>query len=73
MSGNVWEWMHDWRGGYPEETVTDPPGPSSGSCRVFRGGSWDNIAENCRSASRAIQRPAYRGDYLGFRLLRTAP
>ena len=40
MHGNVWEWCLDWHGPYPLGSVTNPRGPSSGSCRVIRGGSW---------------------------------
>ena len=52
MTGNVCEWCWDWYGGYPPGNVTDPTGPSSGSSRVFRGGSWLNSAGSCRSSSR---------------------
>ena len=52
MVGNVWEWCSDWYGDYPTVAVTDPTGPSSGSGRVVRGGSWFNDAGRVRSAYR---------------------
>jgi formylglycine-generating enzyme required for sulfatase activity len=71
MHGNVWEWVQDWYGVYAAQTVTDPQGPTSGSSRVVRGGSWRIVARNCRSACRGYAEPGHRGDALGFRLLRT--
>ena len=71
MLGNVREWVGDRYGDYPGGRVTDPVGPRSGSYRVLRGGSWNGIASNCRSANRFRGSPGYRVINLGFRLLRT--
>jgi formylglycine-generating enzyme required for sulfatase activity len=51
----------------------DPSGPESGSLRVVRGGAWDVVADDCRSAFRLDWHPGSRGDDLGFRLSRTGP
>jgi len=72
MSGNVWEWVWDWKGMYPSAAVTDPTGPSSGFGRVMRGGSWYGSAESCRSAVRDDSVPLNQFHFFGFRLARTA-
>ena len=72
MHGNVWEWVQDWYGKYASGTAVDPAGPSSGSLRVDRGGSWVITARRCRSAHRNGVAPGLRDGYLGFRLLRVA-
>ncbi len=69
MHGNVWEWCQDWHGDYPPDPVTDPTGPSSGSCRVLRGGSWDRTAHACRSAFRVLVTPTSACLTDGFRVI----
>ena len=72
MSGNVYEWCQDWFSSsyYTSSAVTDPTGPSSGSYRVKRGGSWSTHARGCRSAFRYYFPPDLRYHLIGFRLLR---
>ena len=69
MSGNVWELCSDyWKGSYSSGSQTNPTGPSSGSSRVLRGGSWYNNARFCRSSYRYGITPPYGNNYLGLRL-----
>ena len=70
MLGNVYEWTGDWYGTYPG-TVTDPLGAATGSDRVFRGGSWFDVAQNARAAYRFYVTPGSGYSNLGFRLART--
>jgi formylglycine-generating enzyme required for sulfatase activity len=67
MHGNVYEWCQDVPRKY-EEGVVDPH-IREGSFRVFRGGSWYNSAQRCRSALRSGLSPDLRNSFLGFRLV----
>jgi formylglycine-generating enzyme required for sulfatase activity len=72
IQGNVWEWVGDWYG-QKLSGGTDPTGPSTGSHRVIRGGSWNFNAQFLRAGYRGGYLPGYRYQDVGFRLARTAP
>jgi formylglycine-generating enzyme required for sulfatase activity len=69
MHGNAWEWCSDWYGDYSSNAQTNPKGPSSGSYRVLRGGSWYYNGGDCRSAYRNDAVPSHRFNGIGFRLV----
>ena len=73
MAGNVWERCWDWYATYSDSSVSNPQGPASGSCRVFRGGSWYSFgARGCRTSHRGYYFPGDANDYVGFRSVRNS-
>jgi formylglycine-generating enzyme required for sulfatase activity len=72
MHGNVYEWCNDYYGAdyYKQSPEKDPTVPTQGSYRVFRGGSWDDVARLARSAFRIGRGAADRYYFFGFRLVR---
>ncbi|MDJ0903417.1 MAG: formylglycine-generating enzyme family protein [Xenococcus sp. MO_188.B8] len=70
MHGNVWEWCQDgWHENYQGAPKDSSAWLSQKSSRkVLRGGSWNYIPRNCRSAYRDWVNPGSTYNYGGFRV-----
>ena len=70
MHGNLAELCLDYYADYSgSAAVTDPKGPSTGTLRVKRGGSWQDIASECRSARRVGVDSNFHNQGTGFRVV----
>ena len=70
MSGNISEWCQDWYfNSYANsKSRHNPQGPTTGSNKVYRGGSWDDKPINCRVSKRFNMNPKYKNKLVGIRL-----
>ena len=71
ISGNLYEWCHDWYGPYTSDTEVNPEGPASGTSRIIRGGNWLTSAKYCRASYRGCIGAPFRCSAIGFRVARS--
>lgn len=68
MSGNIWEWVQDWKGDFTEEDQINPTGPETGIERICRGGGWNREIDRARVSYRGDDQPDLRYCSLGLRI-----
>lgn len=77
MAGNVMEWVHDWKGSFPDSSVdyAGQQSPSPTGDKPVKGGSFQfglgNLRPSARSSTYATL-PSASTEYVGFRLARGA-
>jgi len=76
MAGNAMEWVQDWKGAFPKDTVTDfvgPDAPPDVPEAPLKGGAYNYGLDHLRPSSRTATYAAYRSakaEYVGFRCAR---
>ncbi len=75
MHGNVWEWCQDdWHSGYQDAlnygaAAWQKTNDGKALKKVIRGGSWNAVPQDCRSANRGNYSRNGRKNTIGFRVV----
>ena len=78
LTGNVMEWVHDWKGPHPSDTVSEYAGPEAPADIPevpLKGGAFGYGLSSLRPSNRMATYAAYRSsraEYVGFRCVRGA-
>jgi len=68
MTGNAAEFCYDWYAEYTSDKAVNPHGPSEGTYRVFRGGSYMHNKHQAYTTYRKGDYPDLKSYYVGLRL-----
>jgi formylglycine-generating enzyme required for sulfatase activity len=75
LAGNLYEWVSDWYDDafYQTTPTRNPRGPSEGTAKGQRGGSYINSSYRLRAAFRTKGDPTEHDPHVGFRCAQDAP
>lgn len=78
LAGNLYEWVLDWYAenyylNFATTPAVDPRGPSEGTAKVQRGGSYINNPYRLRSSFRTKGDPTEEDPHVGFRCAQDVP
>ena len=69
LAGNVFEWCLDFFDLYKGKECSNRRGPTNGTKRIYRGGSWKSRMSNLRATARNFNLPDYQSNDVGFRVV----